>query len=251
MPTNDPRRVALPTIRESSALFLDFDGTLAELAPRPDAVRTAPGLVDSLAALNAVLGGAMAIVSGRPVDDLDRFLAPLRPALAAEHGAVLRLADGRVERAASPELREITQAAVKLAHACPGVVVERKATSIALHFRDAPELGQACVDTLKAAIAHRPELELLHGKCLVEVRRAGIDKGRAIASLMSSEPFTGRQPIFAGDDVTDEAGFAYVQAAGGLAIKVGDGESLARHRCASPESLRHWLAAAGAAAPAR
>lgn len=244
MSTEDPRCTALPPIGRSSALFLDFDGTLAELAPRPDAVRTAPGLIDSLAALNATLGGALAIVSGRPVDDLDRLLAPFRPALGAEHGAVLRLADGRVEAATAPELREIVQAASRLARMCAGVLVERKTSSVALHFRGAPEFAQTCIDALAASVANRPELELLHGKCLVEVRRAGIDKGRAIAALMASHPFSGREPIFAGDDVTDESGFAYVQAVGGLAIKVGDGTSVARHRCESPEALRSWLSVA-------
>lgn len=233
--------MSLPPIGESSALFLDFDGTLAELAPRPDAVTTAPGLIDSLVALNAALGGALAIVSGRPVDDLDRLLVPFRPALGAEHGAVLRLPDGRIEAAAAPELRDIVQAAARLERTCAGVLVERKTTSVALHFRGAPQCAQTCIDTLAACVANRPELELLHGKCLVEVRQAGVDKGRAIAALMASHPFRGREPVFAGDDVTDESGFAYVQAVGGCAIKVGDGASVARYRCESTDALRSWL----------
>ena len=250
MPTTDPRSGALPPIRESSALFLDFDGTLAELAPTPDAVRTAPGLVESLAALNASLGGALAIVSGRPVADLDRFLAPLRLALAAEHGAVLRLADGRTQRAAPPDLRDSAQAGAELARLHPGLVLERKSMSVALHYRGAPQWAQSCIDALAATVENRPDLELLHGKCVVEVRCAGVDKGRAIAALMASEPFSGRLPIFAGDDVTDEAGFAVVQEAGGVAIKVGDGATVARHVCASPEALRGWLASAAADAAA-
>jgi len=252
MPSSDPSSPALPPIHESSALFLDFDGTLTELAPTPDAVRTAPGLVESLAALNASLGGALAIVSGRPVADLDRFLAPLRPALAAEHGAVLRLPDGRIQCAQAPDLREPVRAGSALAREHRGLVLERKATSVALHYRGAPQLARTCIDAMAATVENRPELELLHGKCVVEVRLAGVDKGRAIAALMVNEPFRGRQPIFAGDDVTDEAGFAFVQAAGGVAIKVGDGETLARHTCESPEALRGWLSVAAAAvAPAR
>ncbi|MBX3591911.1 MAG: trehalose-phosphatase [Burkholderiaceae bacterium] len=248
MPISDPRSAALPPIRESSALFLDFDGTLAELAPSPDAVRTAPGLVESLASLSASLGGALAIVSGRPVADLDRFLAPLRLALAAEHGAVLRWADGRMHCAAPPDLRDAVQAADKLSRAHPGVILEHKSMSVALHYRGAPQLEQTCIDALAATVERRPDLELLRGKCVVEVRRAGVDKGRAIAALMASEPFRGRLPIFAGDDVTDEAGFAVVQEAGGVAIKVGDGSTLARHACASPEALRDWLASAASGA---
>lgn len=242
MPDADPRSRALPSIHESSALFLDFDGTLAEIAPTPDAVRTAPGLVDNLAALSGALGGALAIVSGRSVADLDRLLAPLRPALAAEHGAVVRLADGRLQCSEAPDLGEALRAATQLAHAHPRLFLERKTRSVALHFRGAPELAQTCAQALAAAIEDRPELELLHGKCLVEVRRAGVDKGRAIAALMASAPFSGRQPFFAGDDVTDEAGFAFVQASDGVAIKVGDGETIARHGCESPEALRNWLA---------
>ncbi len=247
MPNSDPRSSVLPSIRESSALFLDFDGTLAELAPTPDAVRTAPGLLDSLAALSGSLGGALAIVSGRSLADLDRLLAPMRPAVAAEHGAVLRLADGRMHCAEAPDLSEALRAGAELARAHPAVVLERKTMSVALHFRGAPQLAQSCIDAMAATIEDRPELELLHGKCLVEVRRAGIDKGRAIAALMSSPPFAGRQPIFAGDDVTDEAGFSFVQQSGGVAIKVGDGDTVARHACESPEALRGWLASAASA----
>ena len=249
MPISDPRSTVLPPIRESSALFLDFDGTLAELAPSPDAVRIAPGLVESLAALSASLGGALAIVSGRPVADLDRFLAPLRLALAAEHCAVLRWSDGRTHCAAPPDLRDAVQAAAELARAHPSVFLEHKAMSVALHYRGAPQFAQTCIDALAATVERRPDLELLHGKCVVEVRRAGVDKGRAIAALMASEPFRGRSPIFAGDDVTDEAGFAVVQEAGGVAIKVGDGATLARHACASPAALRGWLASAAPGAP--
>lgn len=250
MPISDPRSAALPPIRESSALFLDFDGTLAELAPSPEAVRTAPGLVESLAALSASLGGALAIVSGRPVADLDRFLAPLRLALAAEHGAVLRWADGRMHCAAPPDLRDAVRAATELARAHPGVFLEHKSMSVALHYRGAPQFAQTCIDALAATVERRPDLELLRGKCVVEIRRAGVDKGRAIAALMASEPFRGRLPIFAGDDVTDEAGFAVVQQAGGVAIKVGDGASLAQHACESPEALRGWLASAASGAMA-
>ena len=105
-------------------------------------------------------------------------------------------------------------------------------------------------DALAATVERRPDLELLRGKCVVEIRRAGVDKGRAIAALMASEPFRGRLPIFAGDDVTDEAGFAVVQQAGGVAIKVGDGASLAQHACESPEALRGWLASAASGAMA-
>ena len=234
----------LPPIRDSNALFLDFDGTLADIAPQPDAVRMAPELVATLAALSARLDGALAIVSGRPVSDLDRFLAPLRPPLAAEHGAVLRFADGSVVRRPPPDLRHVQQVAGALASEHPGLLFERKSAAIALHYRGAPHLGTLCLDMLAHAVAADPDLAILHGKYVVEVKPAAVDKGKAIASLMADEPFGGRLPLFAGDDVTDEAGFACVQAMGGSGIKVGDGETLAMHRCGAPDDVREWLESA-------
>lgn len=233
----------LPPIHDATALFLDFDGTLAEIAPRPDAVRTAPELATILAALSARLGGALAIVSGRPVADLDRFLAPLRPALAAEHGAVLRFTDGSTQRCEPPDLHEAVLAGRTLVARHEGLVLEEKSAAVALHYRGAPRLAGLCRDTFAAIVARDSGLDLLHGKCLVEVKRAGVDKGGAIASLMAREPFAERQPIFAGDDVTDEAGFARVRTMGGYGIKVGDGATLATHTCESPEALRRWLTA--------
>lgn len=235
---------SVPMILASSALFLDFDGTLVELAPTPDAVQVDPGLPTVLAALSARLGGALAIVSGRRIDDLDRFLAPFKPVLAAEHGAILRLADRRLVRARAVDLRSVVEVAAALARAHPGLALEAKSATVALHYRAAPQLEQLCLDTMTAAIERRPELELLRGKCVVEARPLGIDKGRAITALMAQPPFAGRRPIFAGDDTTDEPGFDVVQAAGGLAIKVGRGATRASRVCDSPQALRAWLAAA-------
>lgn len=242
--------LTLPSLHAEAALFLDFDGTLAEIAPRPDAVRTAPELVAILGALSTRLGGALAIVSGRPIADLDRFLAPLRPALAAEHGALLRFPDGSIQRCEPPDLREAVHAARGLIerHEGEGLVLEEKSAAVALHYRGAPRLEAQCHDAFAAIVARHPDLELLRGKCLVEIKRAGVDKGGAIASLMGRAPFAGRQPIFAGDDVTDETGFARVQAMGGHGIKVGDGATVATHTCESPEALRRWLAASAEAA---
>jgi trehalose 6-phosphate phosphatase len=234
----------LPPIADRHALFLDFDGTLAELAPTPDSVRVAPELIPTLAALSATLDGALAVVSGRRIADLDHFLSPLRPALAAEHGAQLRFADGHEQRAEPPDLAEVLDAARRLAAVHEGLLVEQKSAAVALHYRAAPHLGELCHDTLDSAVAARPGLQLLHGKFVLEVKPAGIDKGSAIARLMASAPFAGRQPVFAGDDVTDEAGFAWVQAAGGVAIKVGEGPTLALHACESPAQVREWLQSA-------
>ena len=203
----------------------------------------APGLITALAAIEKRLGGALAIVSGRPVDALDRFLDPWRPTLAAEHGSLLRLADGTLFAPPPPDLLPAETAASTLAAAHPRLYVERKTAAIALHYRSAPELEELCRHSLSSVVALDPALELLEGKYVVEVKPAGTNKGRAISALMDRPPFAGRRPLFAGDDTTDEAGFASVQALGGQGIKVGGGETIAVHRCASPDVVRSWLAA--------
>ena len=124
-----------------------------------------------------------------------------------------------------------------------GVVLEDKRYSLALHYRQALHLEGRCLEVMGAAIAHAPGLQLQRGKAVVEVKSGSVGKGRATAAFMAETPFAGRLPVFAGDDVTDEAGFEMVQRMGGHAIKVGDGVTAARHRCASPGGLRAWLAA--------
>jgi trehalose 6-phosphate phosphatase len=233
----------LPSITRETALFLDFDGTLAELAPRPDAVRVAQGLIDCLAALHEQLDGALAIVSGRRLADLDDFLRPLVLPAAGEHGAQQRSADGRVSSAHIPDLSQVLATAQSLVDLHPGLLLEPKSSSIALHYRHCPNLEPLCRDALTGAIGGTDALELLEGKCVLEVKARGVDKGAAIRAFMAQSPFTGRTPLFAGDDVTDEAGFVVVQAMRGVGIKVGQGDSIARHRCDSPLALRSWLQA--------
>ena len=231
----------LPPLTTAHALFLDFDGTLTELAPRPDAVRVASGLAPTLSALQALLGGALAIVTGRTEADIDGFLAPLRLPLASEHGAQYRLADGSHTTAQAPDLGPALQAARDLAAQHPGLLVEAKRTSMALHYRQARHLEALCRDTLERALHGIDGVELLRGKCVLEVKPRGVHKGQAIVDFMAQPPFAGRTPVFVGDDVTDEAGFAAVQALGGWGIKVGEGPTVARHRCMTPAALRGWL----------
>lgn len=240
----------LPPIGDTVALFLDFDGTLADIAPRPDAVRLAPDLVPVLDALHARLDGALAVVSGRPIAELDAFLAPLRLPAAAEHGALLRAtaggpairpAEDSADGALAATLAAVERAARALADRHPGLLVERKTTSVALHYRGAPALDEQCAEAMRSALRGSPLLELLPGKCVLEARPSGVCKGSAIEALMRHAPFAGRTPVFAGDDVTDEAGFARVRALGGVAIKVGPGKTVASHRCESPAALRAWL----------
>jgi trehalose 6-phosphate phosphatase len=235
---------SLPAINAQTALFLDFDGTLADLAPEPDAVQLAPGVIPALLRLSGQLGGALAIVSGRRLADLDGFLAPLRLPLATEHGAQRRDTLGRVVSLAEPDLRELAHRATDLAAHHDGLRVEIKLAAVALHYRHAPELESLCLQVMQEAADRTPGIELLHGKCVFEAKPANVSKGSAIKAFMAEPPFTGRLPLFAGDDTTDEAGFAAVQSLGGEGIKVGEGASQAHHRCPSPEALHQWLHAA-------
>jgi trehalose 6-phosphate phosphatase len=231
----------LPVPGTRHALFLDFDGTLVDLASQPEAIAVPPDLPEILAELSLRVGGALAIVSGRKLTDLDRFLNPLRLPVAAEHGAQRRLHTGETMMLATPDLREVIRAAYQFAERHPGLQIEVKSAAVALHYRHAPELQARCLEFMCNAAESTPGVELLHGKCVFEIKPSGISKGTAINDFMKWRPFKGRLPIFAGDDVTDEAGFSVVQALGGVAIKVGSGPTLASHRCPSPAELLAWL----------
>lgn len=225
----------------AAALFLDFDGTLADLAPRPDAVRVDPGLRPTLARLQLALDGALALVSGRTQADLDPLLAPLQLPTAFEHGAVRRQTHQRLFVEPCPPLQGALAAARALVEQHPGLVMEHKSHSVALHYRLAPHLEGLCRDQMGQAIGGDTALQLLQGKAVVEVKSASVDKGKAIEAFLQEPPFKGRLPVFAGDDVTDEVGFQRVQQLGGIGIKVGDGPSCASHRVADPQALRQWL----------
>lgn len=243
MPSLASSPSVLPPISPSdTALFLDFDGTLADIAPRPEAVQVAPALIELLQELAERLDGALAIVSGRRLADLDHFLAPLQLPAAAEHGALRRLASGRLTEPRPPDLRYATVVAEELMRHYPGLRMERKTSAVALHYRQRPSLEQTCLDAMAEACDRTPGTELLRGKCVVELKLLGVNKGQAMACFMKEAPFAGRQPWFAGDDLTDETGFVWVQQAGGAAIKVGQGSTAALHRCDSPAGLRQWLA---------
>ena len=225
----------------STALFLDFDGTLADLAAQPEAVRVADDLVALLRLLFSEVDGALAIVSGRRLSDLDQFLRPLELPSAAEHGAQRRLADGQLVSVAPPDVQHAIKVASARVTQHVGLRLEIKDAAVALHYRQAPELQSLCLQVMTEALAASTGVELLSGKYVFEIKPAGVSKGTAIAAFMRDAPFVGRVPLFAGDDVTDEAGFAAVQSLGGAGIKVGDGATLAHYRCASPAALRQWL----------
>lgn len=226
-----------------TALFLDFDGTLVDIAQRPDAVDIHHDLLGLLVQLHQRLGGALALITGRAQDDLEPMLAPLLTSLPAayEHGAVRRSADQTLTVAPPPALDRALAAARSLADRHPELLVEHKRASVALHFRLAPALASACVAAMTEAAQQDPRLQLLHGKAVVEVKSAQVGKGLAIEAFMAEAPFNGRLPMFVGDDVTDEPGFVVVQRLGGDAIKVGSGETAAAHRIPDPTRLRQWL----------
>lgn len=241
MPKSSSNLQLPPPLGRDAALFLDFDGTLVGLAPTPEAIEIPPALVSLLSDLSDQLGGALAVVSGRQIDAIDRFLAPLRLPAAGEHGVQRRDAKGHTQEQRAPDLVPILEVANELARVHEGLLVERKHAAIALHYRLAPQLEAVCRDAMSRAIANDPQFELMHGKFVFEVKPAGINKGIAIDAFMTEAPFAGRIPVFLGDDTTDESGFAVVQPRGGIAVKVGSGPSLALHRLESPRAVYEWL----------
>ena len=235
----------------SCALFLDFDGTLVDLAEQPEAVIVPSGLVDTLGALDKYLGGAIALISGRPIEQVDAFLDPLRLPVAGVHGAERRAGDGTITLMSTHPLELVEQAALALAAQHTQLRVENKRGSIALHYRQAPELEALCLQAMQSAVEESPGLTLLRGKMVVEAKPGGASKGHAIEAFLKEPPFAGRMPVFVGDDFTDEVGFSTVQRMRGLGVKVGEGASVAWHRLESPASLRTELQAAVAAKAAK
>ncbi|MDB5590195.1 trehalose-phosphatase [Enterovirga sp.] len=226
------------------ALFLDFDGTLVDIAERPEAVVVEPGLPELLRALHARLGGALALVTGRTLADLDGFLPGLGIDACGLHGLERRIGGERRDMPGLADLGpEIAALRARLA-AYPGVVVESKRVGVAVHWRMAPEAAAEAAEAA-ADLARRlgPGYHVQDGKAVREIVPAGAGKGGAVRALMAQAPYRGRRPAFVGDDKTDEHGFVAVAEWGGLAVKVGPGESAARHRLAGPGAVRAWLEA--------
>lgn len=234
----------LPRITPDSALFLDFDGTLVELASQPELVVVPAGLTSLLTSLYKQLDGALALVSGRRLLDLDHFLAPLRLPAAAEHGAQRRTFDGLLISAPPVDLAHVVQAAESLLRLHPALKLERKNLALSLHYRHAPELEDLCLQVMREAVGRSPGLDLMQGKFVLDLKPLGVSKGTGIAAFMREAPFAGRTPLFAGDDITDEAGFEQVLRMGGPTIKVGQGPTAAQFRCNSVADLSAWLQSA-------
>jgi trehalose 6-phosphate phosphatase len=228
-----------------TSLFLDFDGTLVELAPAPDAISIAPDLPPLLKALASRLEGRLAIISGRSLADLDQWLGGLDVAIAGSHGGELRQAGGdRVERFTQPPPPEAEAELRRFAAMRAGLLVEPKPTGAALHYRNAPDAEEEAL-SFAGSLAARRGLELKRGKMVAELLAPGADKGIAIDCLMQLAPFRGSRPIFIGDDVTDEDAFARVLSHDGVGILVGEQRPTAAiWRLDGVTAVHDWLKAA-------
>lgn len=229
------------------ALFLDFDGTLVDLVDDPDAVALDAGRVERLDEMARQLAGALAVVSGRRIADLDRFLAPLSFAAAGVHGLERRRRPGgEIEFLMQPEaLDPVRDALSPTLEANQRLRLEDKGTALVLHYRTAPDLAEAAKSVMRHAVAGRDDLVVMEGDNIVEVHPAGMDKGKALADFMTTAPFAGRIPVYLGDDTTDEFALKIVTEMRGIAIKVGRKESVAEYRLADVADVHHWLDVCG------
>lgn len=239
-----PQQLGWSTLR-GRALYLDVDGTLLDLAPSPDAVVVPGQLPGALAAIAARLDGALALVSGRQIDSLDRLFHPQKFAAVGVHGAELR-ADSVPSGYPAPLAQPLDQARATLAgHLAqwPGALLEDKGLALAVHYRAAAALE----DPIRAAMQQLASragsaFTLLQGKFVLELKPAAVSKGTGIATLRAAPPFADRVPVYVGDDVTDESAFALVNEAQGLSVRVGPAAgTLARFRVDAPATVRAWL----------
>lgn len=221
---------------DRAALMLDMDGTLVELAPTPDAVVVPPGLPETLVTLRDTLGGALAIVTGRPIETVDRLFQDAPGAVAGEHGGAIRRSfTSPVERPPLPAPPDAwLQEAEQLVARFPGALLERKARGFALHYRLAPEAETVFYAAMRAMVESDPHFQLLPSHKLWEIRPVGADKGGAVLQLMQCPPFAGRIPVFIGDDVTDEDGMREARKLGGAGFRVDAAFT-------DPEGVRAWL----------
>ena len=228
----------------TTAFFLDFDGTLVEIVARPQDVVLAERTRATLTGLLELTGGAVALISGRELADLDALVAPLQLPAAGSHGSELRLVPGgpvdEAEGHAGLHRAEPELAAFAETH---GLLLERKRGALSLHYRSHPELEDEA-RALTARLAEgTQELRTIDGNMITELALAGFDKGKAVARMLAAPPFAGRRPVVAGDDTTDEDAFAEALRRGGIAIKVGGGETCADCRVPNTGAFLDWLAA--------
>lgn len=243
-PAQLPGHAGLPSAVDGWAVFLDVDGTLLDIAPRPDAIVVPDGLLEDLRMLSVRVGGALALVSGRNLALLKRLFPDLPCSLAGLHGVEIEFPDGTsfaIPR--SNELDAAVQALVAAAAQWPGVVVEDKGAAFAAHYRLAPRFAPA-VEARMMEIAEKlgDKAIVQRGKSVVEIRPSGHDKGSALKALMTSPPFAGRRPLAIGDDLTDEAMFEAANGLDGLSVRVGEPRATLAHLAvSSPTDVRSWI----------
>ena len=242
----EPLTAPPPLQAAGHALFLDLDGTLADIARRPDAVVPEPRRTFILRRLVERFERRVALVSGRTVAEVAAITENAVPAVAGVHGLQRRDARG-VESSAVPDadLAQAREVFGGLAKAEPGLLLEDKGVSVALHYRARPSACEAVRDAARRLEA-ATGLILQEGNMVAEMRTAGDDKGAAIARFLTEWPFVGARPIFVGDDLTDEDGFLAAEAAGGFGVLVGAAtrRTIARHRLADPKAVLDWLGSA-------
>ena len=240
----------LPAPRRDWALFLDIDGTIVDIAPTPDSVCIPPRVLEVLSAADTALGGAVALISGRSLADVDNLTRPLRFSAAGQHGAEWRIDAKRTFHqpgVSAKDLDGARDALEKLAAENSGVLVEDKGVTLAIHYRLAPD-AEATVDALaNELVAALPRYTTFKGKAVLEISPDSIDKGVCVERFLREEPFAGRVPVYAGDDRTDEDAFAMVSRCGGVAIRVGPPPSdvlrtPAHWQCADVSEFTAWLA---------
>ena len=228
------------------AILLDIDGTLLDLAPTPREVWVPPGLAETLSRLRDRTSGALALVSGRSLNDIDLIFAPEQFPAVGGHGAEMRISTDSeaVATHAPPMDKELKRRLAAIAKLSPGILLEDKGYSLALHYRLAPHAEKAiyeAVSLIRADLPNAP-IEVLPGKCVCEIKQSGFDKATGVRELMTHEPFRGRRPFFIGDDVTDESVFAMMPDLGGLAFSVGRRAQGVTDYFDEPRDVRAWLA---------
>ena len=226
------------------AIFLDLDGTLIDIAPAPDLVRIPAELAPLLGRLSSSLGGAVAIISGRPIADINRFLDPLRLAAAGVHGAQLRASgESEVLLTVGPMDPLVASAVTRLGELHPGVVIEPKVHSIAVHYRQVPAVEPLIEAALMRIVADSPDHFILSpGRCVIEVVPRHVSKGAALEAFLALPPFRGRRPIMVGDDVPDESALLAAARHGGRGLRVAGEHFRGQADFEGPHAVRAWLA---------
>jgi trehalose 6-phosphate phosphatase len=235
----------VPHLSET-AVLLDIDGTLLDLAPTPREVWVPPGLAKTLHRLHERTNGALALVSGRSINDIDLIFAPDQFPAVGGHGAEMRIeADSELVAAHAPPMdKELKRRLAAIARLSPGILLEDKGYSLALHYRLAPHAEKAiyaAVSLIRADLPNAP-IEVLPGKLVCEIKHSGFTKASGVMELMRHEPFKGRRPFFIGDDVTDESVFAIMPDIGGLAFSVGRRARGVAGHFDAPSDVREFLA---------